>query len=157
MIRCKVQSTGLVRPLSHAILNGALLCLLLVAGVAGCATISVEHAENVELRAIIANPDVYDGKFMRTEACVSVAVEGMYLLECGTRYPIIAFSADKSVESKQAVENLIAFGHSMMGEAPEKIRIEVEGVYRHSRGRSRFDHTIELRGFRESRGHEKAN
>lgn len=144
MIRCKGQSTGLVRPLSRAILDCALLCAFLVAIVAGCASTSAEHAETVELRTIIANHQAYDGKFVRTEACVSVAVEGMYLLECGTRYPIVTFVADASARSKQAVERLIAFGHSMMGEAPEQIRVEVEGVYRHSKGRSRFDHTIEL-------------
>jgi len=73
----------------------------------------------------------------------------MYLLDCGTRHPIVAFTDDGSVESTKVVDRLIAFGHANMGEKPEHVQVEIEGVYRNKAGRDRFDHVIELRSFKE--------
>lgn len=150
MIRCNARSTGVVLQLRHAILKHALLCWFLIAVVAGCASTSPDRTEVVDIHSVVANPDAFDGKLVRTEACVSVTVEGMYLLGCGTRRPIIAFTAAENQESKEAFENLVAFGHALMGEAPEQIRVEVEGIYRHTKGQSRFEHTIELMGFKKA-------
>lgn len=150
MIRCKAQSTGVVPRLRHAILKSALLCGFLTATVAGCVSTSPEHIEVVDIHSVVANPGAFDGKLLRTEVCVSVAVEGMYFLECGTRRPVIAFTVVENKKSMRAFESLVAFGHTLMGEAPEQIRVEVEGVYRHTKGQSRFDHTLELMSFKEA-------
>lgn len=148
MSRQIVPSSGLVRRQSPAtrrcLLSRFLPAMLLV----GCASGADQHVERSEIGRVLSNPAAYDGVLIHAEVCVGVAIEGMYLLECGTREPVVDFTAGESADSKRAVEKLIDLGHSMMGEEPDKIRVLVEGIYRHSAGKSRFDHTIELRSFK---------
>lgn len=151
MIRCSAQWNGVVLPPRHVTPKRVLCSTILSVVLASCASRALLQVDAVELGAIAASPEEYDGKSVRAEACVSVMVEGMYLLECGTQYPIFTFEADGSKRSNQVFTDLVALGHSMMGERPEKIRVEVQGVYRNSKGRSRFDHTIELSDFRRMR------
>lgn len=148
MTRCNAQWIGLVQPPRHVILSGALFPVALAVVLASCVSRAPLQVEDVGLGVIAANPEEYDGKFVRAEACVSVMIEGMYLLECGTRYPIFAFEAGESDRSKEVFTELVALGHSLMGESPEEIRIELQGIYRNSKGKSRFDHIFELSGFR---------
>lgn len=102
----------------------------------------------MQLEQIYMDPGAYDGKLVRVDACLSVIVEGMYLLDCGTRRPVINFEADETSASKHAVARLVSLGHLHMGKAPEDIPVQVEGVYELGKTPQHFEHTIRVRDFR---------
>jgi len=127
-----------------------LIAFSILVALSGCviAHPGIVEPVRVPLEKIYLDSEAYDGKFVRVDACLSVIMEGMYLLDCGTRHPIINFETEETSISNGAVARLISFGHLNMGKAPEDIRVQVDGVYEAGKTPRQFEHTIRVRDFR---------
>lgn len=152
MGKCRMRWTRRAWNPLRATLDRMLLKAFFCALLAGCVGKVSQQFETTELSAISASPKEYDGKNVRVEACLVVIIEGMFLRECGNRFPIFQFEAGPNEASETVFTNLVRYGHSQLGRPSQDILVQVTGVYRNRKEGSRFDHTIELTGFSKSAG-----
>jgi hypothetical protein len=116
--------------------------LILMTGVAACASSSQVERPLITIDQLIASTETYEGTVVTVDACLFVTHHGMSLYNCqyqrGKPGQLVGFEPLPGVGDR-AYSRLVSLGHEGFAVPKFEIRAEITGVYiyRESSGQSR--------------------